>query len=237
MIVLDSVTKRFGSDTAVDNVSMAVERGDCFALLGPNGAGKTTIVRMLLGFSKPNNGRITINGIPAINPQARTIVGYLAENHKIPPHMSGLRYLQRSAAGDGITGSVAAREIDRILTVCGMRSNAEKVSAGYSKGMRQRIGLAAAIMNRPEVLILDEPVSGLDPIGMRDVRLILEDMRQDGVTILLNSHFLSEVERICQTAAIMHNGRIIIRGMINQIVKDGETLEDVFVRHVGGRHG
>ena len=237
MIALDSVTKRFGSDTAVDNVSMRIEKGDCFALLGPNGAGKTTIVRMLLGFSKPSSGRITINGIPAINPEARSIVGYLAENHKIPPHISGMKYLRRSAAVSGITGSAAALEIDRVLTACGMRKDAEKISAGYSKGMRQRIGLAAAIMNRPEVLILDEPVSGLDPIGMRDVRLILEELRQDGVTILLNSHFLSEVERICQTAAIMHNGRIIIRGMINRIVKDDETLEDVFVRHVGMGYG
>jgi ABC-2 type transport system ATP-binding protein len=237
MIILDSVTKRFGSDTAVDNVSLRVEKGDFFALLGPNGAGKTTIVRMLLGFSYPSNGRVTIGGISAIDPEARTIVGYLAEQHKIPPHLSGLEYLRRSAASASITGPVAAREIDRVLTICGMRNDAGKLSAGYSKGMRQRIGLAAAIMNRPKVLILDEPVSGLDPIGIREVRLILEEMQQDGVTIMLNSHFLSEVERICQTAAIMHNGRIMVQGTINQIVQDNETLEDVFVRYVGVGRG
>jgi len=237
MIAIDSVTKRFGMTTAADNVSLRVEKGDCFALLGPNGAGKTTLVRMLLGFSYPDSGRITLNGKAAVDPEARTRVGYLAENHKIPPRISGLEYLRQSAAGAGIARSVAAPEIDRALTICGMARNAKKKSAGYSKGMRQRVGLAAAIMNRPEVLILDEPVSGLDPIGMRDVRLILEQMRQDGVTIMLNSHLLSEVEKICQTVAIMHEGRIIVRGAIGEIVRDGETLEDLFVRHVGGERG
>jgi ABC-2 type transport system ATP-binding protein len=235
MIALDAVTKCFGTDTAVDNVSLKVEKGDCFALLGPNGAGKTTLVRMLLGFSYPDSGTITLNGIPAEDPAARRIVGYLAETHRIPPHISGLKYLQRSAAGAGITGSVAAREIDRALTVCGMRDDAHKLSAGYSKGMGQRIGLAAAIMNRPKLLILDEPVSGLDPIGIRDVRLILEQMQQEGVTIMLNSHLLSEVEKLCQTAAIMNRGSILVQGAINRIVQDDETLEDVFIRYAGGK--
>ena len=212
-------------------------RGDFFALLGPNGAGKTTIVRMLLGFSFPDEGRISINDVSASNPDARIGVGYLAEQHKIPPHISGHEYLRRSAVCTGLTSSAEiSKEIDRVLTICGMHNHAREKSAEYSKGMRQRIGLASAIMNKPKVLILDEPASGLDPLGMREIRMILEGLQQSGVTILLNSHFLSEVEKICQKAAIINFGKVLLNGKISEIVQGEETLEDVFVKHVGGSH-
>lgn len=237
MIVLNSVTKRFGSKAAVDTVSFKINRGDIFALLGPNGAGKTTIVRMLLGFSFPDEGRISIDNISAANPDARIGVGYLAEQHKIPPHITGYEYLRRSAVCTGLTSSsVIAQEIDRVLSICGMHSHARKKSADYSKGMRQRIGLASAIMNKPKILILDEPASGLDPLGMRDIRTIIEGLHQSGVTIMLNSHLLSEVEKICQTVTIINFGKVMISGKISEIVQRGETLEDVFVKHVGVRH-
>ena len=234
MIILDSVTKTFGSKTVVDNVSLRINKGDIFALLGPNGAGKTTIIRMILGFSFPDQGRVTIDNISATNPESRNGVGYLAEQHKIPPYITGNEYLQRSARCAGLTNSSKiGQEIDRVLSICGMHNEARQNSATYSKGMRQRIGLAAAIMNKPKLLILDEPASGLDPIGMREMRTILEEMQQSGVTIMLNSHLLSEVEKICQTAAIINFGKVIISGKINEIVRGEETLEDVFVKYVG----
>jgi ABC-2 type transport system ATP-binding protein len=232
MIALDSVIKKFGTFTAVDNITYRIGKGEYFALLGPNGAGKTTIVRMLLDFIKPTSGSITIDGIPVPNPEARKGVGYLAEDHMIPSYLSGLEYLQRHASLIGLTGKDALMEVDRLLEVVSMKGREKEKSTAYSKGMKQRIGLAAALLGQPKLLILDEPVTGLDPIGIRDVRKILERLRDNGVTVFLNSHLLSEVEKICQTLAIMNNGKILVKDSIHSIIEDGETLEDVFIKYL-----
>ena len=232
MIILDSVTKKFGAFTAVDNVSYTIQKGESFALLGPNGAGKTTIVRMLLGFIKPTSGSIKINGLPASVPQSRKHIGYIAEQHKIPPYLSGFEYLSRHALLIGLSGKDAAREVDRVLEIVSMKGSERKKSAAYSSGMKQRIGLGAALLGQPTLLILDEPITGLDPVGIRDVRKILETLRGRGVTVMLNSHVLSEVEKTCATAAIMHRGKILIKDSISAIMKDHETLEDVFFRYI-----
>jgi len=232
MISLNSVTKIFGTFTAVDNISYTIEAGDHFALLGPNGAGKTTIVRMLLDFIKPTTGRITISGLPVSDPESRKQIGYLAEQHVIPPYLSGLGYLMRHAALIGLSGKNAAVEVDRVLEMVAMQGEEKKKSVTYSKGMKQRIGLAAAILGHPKLLILDEPIAGLDPIGIRQVRKILENLYDKGITVILNSHLLSEVEKTCKTAAIIYKGKILIRDSIRSIVKDGETLEDVFIKYI-----
>jgi ABC-2 type transport system ATP-binding protein len=232
MITLNSVTKKFGAFTAVDNVSYTIQEGESFALLGPNGAGKTTIVRMLLDFIKPTSGSITINGLPPSNPASRKAIGYISEEHMIPPYLSGLEYLSRHASLMGLSGEDAKREVDRVLKIVSMKGQERTKCAAYSKGMKQRMGLGAALLGQPMLLILDEPVSGLDPIGIRDVRKILEDLHSEGVTVILNSHLLSEVEKACQTAAIMYKGKILIKDTIKEIVKDQETLEDVFVRYI-----
>ena len=232
MISLNSVTKIFGTFTAVDNISYTIEAGDHFALLGPNGAGKTTIVRMLLDFIKPTAGKITISGVPVSDPKSRQQIGYLAEQHVIPPYLSGLGYLMRHAALIGLSGKNAAVEVDRVLEMVAMKGDEKKKSVTYSKGMKQRIGLAAAILGHPKLLILDEPIAGLDPIGIRQVRKILENLFDKGITVILNSHLLSEVEKTCKTAAIMYKGKILIRDSIRSIVKDGETLEDVFIKYI-----
>jgi ABC-2 type transport system ATP-binding protein len=234
MISLENVTKKYGSLIAVDDVSYTVNKGEFFALLGPNGAGKTTVVRMLLGFSRPTDGTITIDGIPAERSESRKKIGYLAELHRIPPHLSGQEYLLRHAAFCGLTGGSAKKAVGEILERVGMTGKEKKKASAYSKGMTQRIGLGAALLGVPELLVLDEPVSGLDPSGMRDVRMILEEFKNRGNTIILNSHLLSEVERLCDTAAIMNNGRIMTKGSISNIVRDNETLEDVFFRHIEG---
>jgi len=236
MISLNAVTKRFGSITAVDAVSYTVEKGEYFALLGPNGAGKTTIVRMLLGLSFPDTGTVMIDGLAANDPSARKGIGYLAEQHRIPPYLSGREYLLRHCGLIGMSGADAKKEVERICEVVGMRGRDRQKASTYSKGMVQRIGLGAAMMGKPKLLILDEPVSGLDPLGIRDVRKILEDMRQDKVTIVLNSHLLSEVEKTCDTVAIMHKGKIVVKDSIRAIVKDNETLEQVFIRYVEHAH-
>lgn len=234
MILLEHVTKKYGPQIAVDDVSYTVNRGEFFALLGPNGAGKTTIVRMLLGFSRPTDGTITIEGLPPERSESRKKVGYLAELHRIPPYLSGHEYLLRHAAFCGLTGSRAKKAVGEILERVGMAGKEKQKASAYSKGMAQRIGLGAALLGDPELLVLDEPVSGLDPLGMRDVRILLEEFKNRGNTIILNSHLLSEVERLCDTAAIMNNGRIMTKDAISKIVRNNETLEDVFIRHIEG---
>jgi ABC-2 type transport system ATP-binding protein len=232
MIYLNSVTKKFDSYTAVDNISYHIEKGECFALLGPNGAGKTTIVKMLLGFIKPTSGDITINGMLVSNPASRKKIGYLSENHRIPLYLSGREYLLRHAALVGLSGHDAKKEVNRVLEIVSMTGREKKKVSTYSKGMIQRIGLGSALLGKPELLILDEPVTGLDPIGIREVRKILEDLKDDGITVILNSHLLSEVEKTCDTAGIMYKGKILVKDYISAIVKNEETLEDVFIKYI-----
>ena len=234
MIELKNVTKRYPLALAVDDVSFAVERGDCFALLGPNGAGKTTIVKMLLDFTRPTSGSLSISGIPSTDAECRRSIGYLSENHSIPPFLSGWHYLLRSAELSDMKRSDAIDQSRRIVELIGMQGREHAKAGTYSKGMIQRFGLGAALMANPKLLILDEPTSGLDPIGIRELRQFLESLKREGMTIFLNSHLLSEVEKICDTAAIINRGKLLVKDAISAIVKDGDTLEDLFVRVVKG---
>ena len=234
MIELKNVTKRYDSLTAVDNVSFSVKNGEYFALLGPNGAGKTTIVKMLLDFTRPSSGSLSLSGIPSTHAECRQSIGYLAENHHIPSCLSGWQYLLRCAELLDLSRADAMVQCRSIVELIGMQGREDAKVGTYSKGMIQRFGLGAALMGDPKLLILDEPTSGLDPIGIREIRQLLESLKDQGMTIFLNSHLLSEVEKICDTAAIINRGKLLVKDAISAIVKDGETLEDVFVRLVKG---
>jgi ABC-2 type transport system ATP-binding protein len=234
MIELKAATKYYGSLAAVDNVSFSVKAGEYFGLLGPNGAGKTTIVRMLLDLTKPTSGSLFINGLSSTLPACRAGVGYLPENQVIPPHLSGWRYLLRCAELLNMDRPDAMVQCTRIVELVGMQGREHTRAGTYSKGMIQRFKLGAALLGNPKLLILDEPTSGLDPIGIRETRLLLESLRDRGVTIFLNSHLLSEVEKICDTVAIINRGMLLVKDSLSTIVKDGDTLEDVFVRYVKG---
>jgi len=234
MIELKNVTKRYGSLTAVDDVSFSVKVGESFALLGPNGAGKTTIVKLLLDFTRPTTGSLSIHGIPTSRAECRTAIGYLAENHRIPAGLSGWQYLLRCAELLDFNRAAAEEQCRSIVEQIGMQGREHGKAGTYSKGMIQRFGLGAALVGAPRLLILDEPTSGLDPIGIRETRLLLESLKEHGMTIFLNSHLLSEVEKICESAAIINRGRLLVKDSISAIVRDGETLEDVFVRLVKG---
>ena len=234
MIELNGVTKRYGSLTAVDNVSFYVRAGEYLALLGPNGAGKTTIVKMLLDFTQPTAGSLTIDGLPSTHAASRTAVGYLPENCHIPPYLSGWQYLNRSAELLNISRSDAMDHCRHIVGLIGMQGREYTKANTYSKGMIQRFGLGAALMGNPKLLILDEPTAGLDPIGVREIRRLLESLKDRGMTIFLNSHLLSEVEKICDNVAIIDRGTLLVKDAISSLIKAGDTLEDVFVRFVKG---
>jgi ABC-2 type transport system ATP-binding protein len=234
MIELKAATKRYGSLTAVDNVSFSVKAGEYFALLGPNGAGKTTIVKMLLGFTRPESGSLSINGLSSTLAASHSAVGYLAENCHIPPYLSGWQYLHRCTELLDISRSDAMDQCRRIVELIGMQGREYTKAKTYSKGMIQRFGLGAALIGNPKLLILDEPTAGLDPIGIREIRQLLESLKDQGLTIFLNSHLLSEVEKICDNAAIINRGRLLVKDAISALVKDSDTLEDVFVRLVKG---
>jgi ABC-2 type transport system ATP-binding protein len=236
MITLSSVTKRYGAVVAVDGVSFTIEKGEFFALLGPNGAGKTTTVKMILDFVRPTGGAIAIDGVSSRSRLSRVRVGYCGENHRIPPHLTGRGYCRRLASLAGLGKKDADARIEALVETVGMTGKENAEARTYSKGMVQRMALAGALVCDPKLLILDEPVSGLDPIGIRDVRTILESLRTKGVTIILNSHLLSEVEKICDTAAIMKNGRILVKDKLSDIAGGAETLEDVFVRVIKDSH-
>jgi ABC-2 type transport system ATP-binding protein len=174
MIELKNVSKQYDSFTAVDNVSFSVKTGEYFALLGPNGAGKTTIVKMLLDFTRPTSGSLSLGGSPSTHAQCRTSIGYLAENHNIPSALSGWQYLLRCAELLDISQSDAIDQCRRIVELVDMQGREHAKVDTYSKGMIQRFGLGAALIGDPKLLILDEPTSGLDPIGIREIRQLLE---------------------------------------------------------------
>lgn len=235
MVHIDSINKRYGHLPVLKDVTLQIAPGEFFALLGPNGAGKTTIIRILLDFTRADSGRVTVRGVPSTDPQARSKIGYLPENIRLPNFLTGREYLKRNALLCGLLGKSAELAIDRVLEIVGMKERQKSRCGTYSKGMIQRIGLASSLINNPEFLILDEPTNGLDPIGIREFRMILENLKTQKVTLFLNSHILSEVEKLCNSAAIMSNGNLIVKDVISNLVHEGETLEDVFVRVVSGK--
>ncbi len=234
MIQLTDVTKRYGALAAVDHVTLSIAPGEYCALLGPNGAGKTTLVRMLLHFTASSSGTIRINGRAVSDPRSRESLGYVPEQPRIPPHLTGWEYLARCARLADTDQSAIAAECARVVQVIGMQGHEHEPARTYSKGMTQRFCLGAALLGTPRLLILDEPTAGLDPIGIREVRELLESLKSRGTTLLLSSHLLSEVERLCDTAAILHRGVLQAKAAIPALVQDAASLEEVFVRIVRG---
>jgi ABC-2 type transport system ATP-binding protein len=216
---------------AVDGVTFALEPGQAFGLLGPNGAGKTTVVKMIAGLIRPDSGSISLFGADPGDPAGRARLGFSPEEPDFPKFLRADEILDYFASLLGLDEAERKRRIPETLAFAGLDKERRQIRQ-YSKGMKQSLGIAQAILGRPKLLILDEPTADLDPLGRRDVRALIERLKQGGAAVLLNSHLLSEVELVCDTVAIMAKGRVLKEGAITEVVPQGRTLEDVFVELV-----
>ena len=207
--------KRYGQVAVVDAVDLTVEEGDIYGYLGPNGAGKTTTLRMLLGLIRRDGGSVKLfDRDPADGIGALEHVAGFVESPSFYPYLSGRENLQLLGALDG--GS-ERRQLDGVLEQVGLLDRARDRVGTYSLGMRQRLGIASALMRSPKLLILDEPANGLDPAGMRDMRTLVSSLPEQGVTVLYSSHLLAEVEEVCNRVAIVNDGRIVFEGRLDEL--------------------
>jgi ABC-2 type transport system ATP-binding protein len=211
------LVKRYGEIVAVDHVDLNVERGDVFGYLGPNGAGKTTSLRMLLGLIRPTSGSARLFGRDPLIEGARALDGVagFVEGPRFYPYLSGRKNLRLLADYDE---PVSRSRIDEVLELVELRDRAKDKVGGYSHGMRQRLGIAAALLRQPRLLLLDEPTTGLDPAGMRDMRELVRRLAAEGITIMLSSHLLYEVEELCNRVAIIRKGRVIYLGSLRDLL-------------------
>ena len=208
--------KRYGRRSAVDDVSLEGGRGGVVGLLGPNGAGKSTVIKMLLGLVRPDAGEAMLLGRPAADPHARARVGYLPELFRYQPWLSATEVL---ALHVRLTGTrIPVREQRECLSLVGLAERAGDRVGGFSKGMQQRLGLAVALVAKPELVILDEPTSALDPLGRADVRDIVLDLKSRDIAVLLNSHLIGEVERVCDRVVILDRGRVAASGTLAELL-------------------
>jgi ABC-2 type transport system ATP-binding protein len=214
------LVKRYDTVVAVDHVDLNVREGDVYGFLGPNGAGKTTTLRMALGLITPTEGKIELFGRDPLREGARALEGVsgFVEGPRFYPYLSARKNLELLAALDG----AGARErIDEVLQIVELAPRAGHRVGGYSHGMRQRLGIAASLLRRPRLLILDEPATGLDPAGMRDMRLLIRRLASEGITVLLSSHQLPEVQELCDRVAIVDRGRVVYEGALADLRRQG----------------
>jgi ABC-2 type transport system ATP-binding protein len=233
-LAVRGLSKRYGSVEALKGVDLEVGEGELVGLLGPNGAGKSTLVKIAVGLVRPSGGAAEVAGARAGSHAARASLGYLAELFRFPGWYTGDEVLELHQRLAGSRGGAAERA--RLLELVALADAADRRVDGMSKGMQQRLGVAQALVGEPRVLLLDEPTSALDPVGRRTVRLLLEELRGRGVSVLLNSHLLSEIELVCDRVAILLGGELVAAGTPHELSRPrGVELEtDEGVRLVEG---
>ena len=221
-----------GTVQALRNLTVSVAPGTVFGFIGPNGAGKTTTIQILLGFQNATQGTALLFGKSVTDAIAREKIGYLAENPDTYNFLSGRELLTMAGRLFNLPPSVIRTRSNQLLTETGLASAADRRIASYSRGMRQRICMAQALINDPDLLILDEPTGGLDPLGRMDIRRIIAERKKAGKTVFFSSHELSEVELACDRVAILSQGNLIAEGPVNELVSPGENLERYFIKAV-----
>ena len=220
IIKLTGLTKRYGKFTAVDHLSLSIGKGEVFGLLGPNGAGKSTTILMILGLTEPNEGQVSVCGIDPISQpvEVKKRVGYMPEDVGFYDRYTGLENLIFTAQLNGLSKDEAEKKAKELLNRVGLTDQIDKVTAHYSRGMRQRLGLADVLIKDPEVIILDEPILGIDPYGVREfLDLIIKLSKEDGITVIFSSHHLYQVQQVCDRVGLFVNGKLIAEGDINSL--------------------
>jgi ABC-2 type transport system ATP-binding protein len=239
IIETDGLTKRYGSHTVVDKLNLNIPRGEIFGLLGPNGAGKSTTILMMLGLTEPDSGSVRVCGIDATsNPiEVKKRVGYLPEDVGFYEDMTGLENLAFTARLNGIPKQEAISKAEQLGMRIGLSKDMNKKAGKYSRGMRQRLGLADVLIKNPEVIILDEPVLGIDPQGVREfLEQIVNLSREEGITVLMSSHLLHQVQQVCDRVGIFVEGRLLAEGNIRDLSQklfagNPFTIEAGIARH------
>jgi ABC-2 type transport system ATP-binding protein len=217
-IETSGLRKAYGRTTVLHDLTLVVEPGEVFGFLGPNGAGKTTTVKVLMGLVRPTAGEAHIFGLPAGDRKARRRVGYLPENFRFHDWLTGAGLLDFHGRLAGLPARERRARIPEVIRRVGLAGRGNERIRTYSKGMTQRIGLAQAILHRPDLVLLDEPTSALDPVGRREVRDLIRSLRDDGITVFLNSHLLSEVEMVCDRVAIIDRGCVVRSGQLAELL-------------------
>ena len=219
--------------TVVNNLSLEVKRGQVFGLIGPNGAGKTTTVKMIGGLLYPTKGKITIKNFTAGSLESKKIIGFMSENPQFYNHLKAREVLEFVSELFGFEKKKMSHTINCLLENFRLFAHKEVMIRKFSKGINQRLAFAVAMINDPELLILDEPLDGLDPLGRLDFKRIILENKSKGRTIFFSSHILSDVEEICDEVAIINNGKILLQGQPKALIgKNKETLEELFVRTI-----
>lgn len=227
VIDVSGLTKTYGSVRALDGLTLSIPRGGVYGVLGPNGAGKSTLFRILLGLIRPTDGAATVLGGAVGDVATMRRMGSMIETPRFPPFLTARQVLQWLAQAHGM-GSTA--EIDHWISRVGLGEARDRKVRGFSVGMMQRLGVAAALMTRPDLVILDEPTSGMDPPGIQEMRALIRSLADDdGVTVVLASHQLLEVQRVCDRVAILNRGKLVREGAVSELTSDGERLR----LHVG----
>jgi ABC-2 type transport system ATP-binding protein len=234
-IAVRDLRKVYGDKAAVDGLTLAVPRGCFFGFLGPNGAGKTTTIRMLIGLAPPTSGSIEILGLPMPERglEIKRRIGVVPDESVLFDRLTGREFLEFAGRMYGIDRRVAAGRARELLTLFELDAGSRKLIAEYSKGMRKRLAMAAALIHRPELFLLDEPFEGVDAVGARMMKDLLADQVRQGATVFLTSHVLEVVERLCDRVAIIHDGKLVMEDSMAALREGSETLEDAFVRLVG----
>jgi len=219
----------------LENLNLTINRNETFGLLGPNGAGKTTTLKIFVGLMRPTAGQALVLGAPAGDPKALSRIGFLPENPYFYSYLTGREFMEFVASLFGLSRAVRKDRCNELLeTVCLSRADADKPMGKYSKGMLQRLGIAQSLINDPDILFWDEPMSGLDPIGRRDVRAILSRLKEQKKTIFFNSHLLPDVNEVCDRVGILNHGKLVAAEKISAISSSGnyKALEEYFLQAV-----
>jgi ABC-2 type transport system ATP-binding protein len=214
---------------AVAGVSFDVSRAEIFGFLGPNGAGKTTTIKMLMGLVAPTAGSMEILGVRAPSPDVRRRVGFLPENPYIYPYLSPREFVTLCGRLSGLAGRLLRERVEQVIERVGVRYAIDRAVRALSKGMLQRVALAAALVHDPELLVLDEPMSGLDPVGRKEVRDLIVEEKHRGRTVFFSSHILSDVELLCDRVCILRQGKVVVAGAIRELLSEGKRRSEITI--------